>query len=191
MLPAPGFSMASGIYRIFCMPASSEPSKAAKMAGIRVTSPDSAGRCQSSTYLMFSASRFQAAHRAVTQRSLDAPTRALSCSTTRPSPEPTGLRLAISDAPDPTSDSILERYSTPLMELDHGGQKASFSHDSPLLGDGGGGLLASKLNLGSRNAVGVSESPMAPPAEAGELGDRGKGEKRSEISSGGSSIKKV
>jgi hypothetical protein len=126
----------------------------------------------------------------VTHRSRHTPTRALSCSTRWPSPEATGPKVAISDAPDPISESILDRYSTPLMELDHGGQKASFSHDSPLLGEGGGGLLGSKLNLGSRSAVGVSEPP-APPAEAGEFGDRGRGENRSEMSSGGISTKKA
>lgn len=97
------------MYRIFCMPDNSALSKDEKAVGMRVTSPESGDLSQSSTYLMFSASRFQAAHSAVTQRSLEMATRDFKLSSTEGSPDDTGLMPAISEAPEPTSVSILDR----------------------------------------------------------------------------------
>src|SRR3954466_7026388 len=150
MSPATSSLVASEMYRIFCMPLKSAPSKDAKLEGIFVTSLRSGERFQSSTNLMFSASRFHAAQRAVTHRSLATLTKVFNRSTSAASPCLTGAIDASSEAPDPTTASIFARKCTPLIELDHGGQKANFSQASPRLGDGGGILLGSRLNRGSR-----------------------------------------
>ena len=70
------------------------------------------------------------------------------------------------------------------MEFDQGGQKANFSHASPLLGDGGGMLFGSRLKRGS---LGVNDPEIG--VILGVAGDCGKGENRREISSGGGPVK--
>ncbi len=177
--------MASEMYRIFCIPLSSAPSKAAKLAGILVTSRLSGDRFQSSTYLMFSASLFHAAQSAVTHLSRATPTRVLTRSSSAASPLPTGEIEAMSDAPLPTIASILDRKCTPLREFDQGGQKANFSHASPLFGEGGGGLFGSRLKRGS---LGVRDMDAGPgvPGDCGGMGENSK-----EISSGGGPAKNM
>lgn len=106
---APALLIASEIYSIFCIPPSRLPSKAENAAGIRVTSPPTSARRQSSTKRMFSASLFHAAHSAVTERSRAAPTRALRRSTAAPSGPPRGAMVASSAAPAPMRARSLER----------------------------------------------------------------------------------
>ena len=91
------------------MPVNRALSKDLKLAGILVISFLSGDLLQSSTYLIFSESLFHALHTALAHRSLAEPTSALRRSSTAPSPRATGSKLAMSQAPEPTTASALDK----------------------------------------------------------------------------------